>query len=246
MSSSQVNGGIPIDYVPPPPPPITGTLFSNNNHNHNTTTSHHHSEPEPDHATAGLPLPPSVATAVSTPSWSTISCENPSAAPCQRSLHAGAVHQDSLYVFGGYDGTTRVNDFIEFDFQKKRWRPVLAVGSVPTPRDRHTACVYNHSLYVFGGFDGTSRVNDFTGFDFNEGRWSHVPIAHGFAPSPRHSHAAGTSVVAISRFILNQKFKKFTSYSKVFNIELRLNGTQNITSCRYSGLSTFDVLFWWI
>ena len=36
--------------------------------------------------------------------------------PRHRFCHVGAVHDSSLYVFGGYDGQNRLNDFIRFDF----------------------------------------------------------------------------------------------------------------------------------
>jgi hypothetical protein len=100
-------------------------------------------------------------------SWITIPCQNPSAAPCHRSLHVCAMHKDSMYVFGGYDGSNRVNDFFEYNFKRKVWAQVTATGIPPTPRDRHVAVVYKDSFYVFAGFDGSSRVNDFTEFNFS-------------------------------------------------------------------------------
>lgn len=33
--------------------------------------------------------------------WVSVPCENPSAAPCHRSLHVCAIRQDALYIFGG-------------------------------------------------------------------------------------------------------------------------------------------------
>ena len=36
--------------------------------------------------------------------------------PSPRSLHIGFVIDDAFYVFGGYDGTHRTNDFFKFDF----------------------------------------------------------------------------------------------------------------------------------
>ena len=36
--------------------------------------------------------------------------------PRDRFCHVAVVHNDSMYVFGGYDGTDRLNDFIRFDF----------------------------------------------------------------------------------------------------------------------------------
>lgn len=83
------------------------------------------------------------------------------APPCERSLHAAAMLNGNLCVFGGYDGTSRCNDFHAFSFTEKRWSPVLpsaASGNPPSPRDRHVAVAYNNNFYVFGGFDGTSRV----------------------------------------------------------------------------------------
>lgn len=115
------------------------------------------------------------------------------APPCERSLHAAAVLNGNLLVFGGYDGMSRINDFHSFSFVEKRWSPVLpsaASGNPPSPRDRHVAVSYNNHFYVFGGFDGTSRVNDFFSFDFSSMTWREVPVTMGQPPSPRHSHAA--------------------------------------------------------
>ena len=53
---------------------------------------------------------------------------SPSLPPCQRSLHAAAVVKDSLYVFGGYDGTSRVNDFFQYHFPTGGWREIITVG----------------------------------------------------------------------------------------------------------------------
>ena len=128
--------------------------------------------------------------------WSVVEVmagETGGAPPCERSLHAAAVLNGNLCVFGGYDGQSRINDFHAFNFTEKRWSPVLPSaisGNPPSPRDRHVAVAYNNSFYVFGGFDGTSRVNDFFSFDFSSMTWREVPVLSGQPPSPRHSHAA--------------------------------------------------------
>ncbi|TDH68997.1 hypothetical protein CCR75_000926 [Bremia lactucae] len=122
--------------------------------------------------------------------WVSVPCENPSVAPCPRSLHVCAVRKDSLYIFGGYDGSNRINDFYEFNFKRKLWSVVLAIGSAPSPRDRHVSVVYNDSFYVFAGFDGSSRVNDFIEYNFLSQRWSNVVVSAGLPPTARHSHAA--------------------------------------------------------
>lgn len=37
-------------------------------------------------------------------------------APGHRFCHVAVVARDSMYVFGGYDGSSRLNDFLEFNF----------------------------------------------------------------------------------------------------------------------------------
>ncbi|UIZ27844.1 hypothetical protein KXD40_004310 [Peronospora effusa] len=144
-------------------------------------------------------------------SWIAVPCENPSAAPCHRSLHVCAVRKDSLYVFGGYDGSSRINDFYEFNFNRKLWSVVLAIGSAPSPRDRHVAVVYKDSLYVFAGFDGSSRVNDFVEYNFSTQRWSNVVVNAGLPPTARHSHAAVISLCTVLEDMMVATEMIFTS-----------------------------------
>ena len=124
--------------------------------------------------------------------WDRVKVLDEGRLPCQRSLHAAAVWNDSLYVFGGYDGHSRVNDMYEYNFHLKRWRNTGQSMVTPSARDRHAAVVSGHSFYIFGGFDGNSRVNDFWGYNFETQGWAMVPVASGDAPSPRHSHMAVT------------------------------------------------------
>lgn len=111
--------------------------------------------------------------------------------PCKRSLHAAAVWQDNLIVFGGYDGHQRVNDLYLYSFSRQMWsvRGVSAQSTPPSPRDRHVAVVWGSGFYIFGGFDGTQRVNDLHVFDMETNVWARV-VSSGNAPTPRHSHAA--------------------------------------------------------
>lgn len=114
--------------------------------------------------------------------------------PCRRSLHAGAVWQDNLIIFGGYDGGHRVNDLYFYCFSRHTWStrggPAPSPAHAPpSPRDRHVACVWANGFYIFGGFDGTQRVNDLHCFDMETNLWSRV-ASHGTPPTPRHSHAA--------------------------------------------------------
>lgn len=38
--------------------------------------------------------------------------------PGPRFCHVGVVYEASLYIFGGYDGSNRLNDFLRFQFKQ--------------------------------------------------------------------------------------------------------------------------------
>jgi hypothetical protein len=108
--------------------------------------------------------------------------------PSPRHSHAAVVYKNSMYVFGGYDGSYR-SDFHKFDFDQLAWRPVPASGRSPRARYRSTACVLRDTMILFGGHDGTRHLADVHLFDFVSQAWS-VLVARGLPPLPRDSHVS--------------------------------------------------------
>ena len=172
---------------------------SNNSSNHIPTVGRNYINPILDDINTDRAIPPpEQSTSLESPQssaangWSIVET-NGGTPPSARSLHAAAILNGIMYVFGGYDGLQRVNTFHAFSFAEKRWSPVLPSANSanpPSPRDRHVAVAFGNSFYVHGGFDGTSRVSDFWGFDFSSMTWREVIVLSGRPPSPRHSHAA--------------------------------------------------------
>lgn len=127
------------------------------------------------------------------PNYNNTQQDSSTAEPCPRSLHAAATYNSKMFIFGGYNGTSRLNDFYSFDFIHQTWtRNTGSSGTPPSPRDRHCAVVYKDGFYVFGGFDGQARVNDLHRYDIVSGEWSRIlPSWDNLAvPTPRHSHCA--------------------------------------------------------
>jgi N-acetylneuraminic acid mutarotase len=125
--------------------------------------------------------------------WSHVEPGTDGAPPSSRSLHSAALLNGSIYIFGGYSGTERVNSFFAYSMVEKRWCPVLPAANSappPSPRDRHVAVAFGNSIYIHGGFDGISRIGDLWEFNLSTMTWRQVVGLHGRAPSPRHSHAA--------------------------------------------------------
>ncbi len=54
--------------------------------------------------------------------------------PSSFARYVSVTHDHFFVLFGGYDGTTWMNDMHEFDFHKSIWRPVQASGETPSIR----------------------------------------------------------------------------------------------------------------
>ncbi len=133
-----------------------------------------------------------------TSTWSLVTNSQDSAAPSPRDRHVAVVWGSGFFVFGGFDGSTRVNDTYLYDLVNKQWSVLQCGGAVPSPRHSHAAVVYKDSMYVFGGYDGSYRC-DFHEFNFHTRTWSLVPSV-GKVPMARYR---GTCVVHGETMILH-------------------------------------------
>jgi len=41
--------------------------------------------------------------------------------PTSRDRHISVIYKESIYIFGGYDGFNRVNDFFEYNILTNSW-----------------------------------------------------------------------------------------------------------------------------
>jgi leucine-zipper-like transcriptional regulator 1 len=70
--------------------------------------------------------------------------------PSARHSHAAVVHRNSIYIFGGYDGSYK-SDLHEFDLLISRWNAVPVVGRRPRARYRTTCTVHDNWMILYGG-----------------------------------------------------------------------------------------------
>ena len=127
-------------------------------------------------------------------SWSLLSKPENTPNPSARSCPASSVVDDALYIFGGFDGTNRLNDL--WCFSRGTWKFVNFIGLPPTPRYLHTAGVISDSLFVFGGFSGSARLGDVHRFNINKRVWGwpneDQPIESTKSPTGRSSLVGAT------------------------------------------------------
>jgi leucine-zipper-like transcriptional regulator 1 len=133
--------------------------------------------------------------------------------PSARHSHSAVVHQNSIYIFGGYDGSYK-SDLHEFDILLSKWNAVPVVGRRPRARYRTTCTVHDNWMILYGGhgkfqdthfngsrhlqstkmlilksIDGTRHLSDTFLFDFDSKTWFSLHT-DGIAPAPRDSHVS--------------------------------------------------------
>jgi len=114
----------------------------------------------------------------------------------RRSKHTVVAYKDAVYVFGGDNGKSMLNDLLRFDVKEKSWGRAFSNGVPPAPRYHHSAVVHEASMFIFGGYTGdihsnsnlTNR-NDLWEYKFATGQWSQW-FLNGRKPVARSAHGA--------------------------------------------------------
>ncbi len=84
--------------------------------------------------------------------WQNLS--NPSAyTPSPRKNFGMACVDGRLFVFGGDNGSTVLNDLYEYNISSREWSVINISDSGPTSRTGHGFASAQGNLYVFGGRD---------------------------------------------------------------------------------------------
>ncbi|GAV80141.1 Kelch_3 domain-containing protein/Kelch_4 domain-containing protein [Cephalotus follicularis] len=123
--------------------------------------------------------------------WNTIATTGQGPGP--RDSHSAVlVGHHRMIVFGGTNGSKKVNDLHILDLGTKQWAREECKGTPPTPRESHTATlVGDDKMVIFGGSgEGEANcLNDLHVLDLKTMRWT-SPEVKGDIPVPRDSHSA--------------------------------------------------------
>ncbi|GAA5906771.1 hypothetical protein JCM6882_003297 [Rhodosporidiobolus microsporus] len=126
------------------------------------------------------------------PRWSFVDYAPGQVVPPPRTGHTCVTHGDSLYIFGGTDGSYHYNDTWQYDLTTGQWTELACIGYIPVPREGHAATLVDDVMYVFGGrgVDGKD-LEDLAAFKISNHRWFMFQNM-GPAPSGRSGHAMAT------------------------------------------------------
>ena len=71
--------------------------------------------------------------------------------PPSRANHSSAIVKHNYYIFGGWDGSKRLNDLFVFNLKSFTWSQVEVIGESPAPRAGMELCNVDNKLFLFGG-----------------------------------------------------------------------------------------------
>ena len=124
-----------------------------------------------------------------------------------RQFHTANVIDNMMYIFGGGDGKSWLNDLLIFDLVNQEWSgPVQTNGIAPAGRLQHSAITFDKRIYIFGGEpDQFRQLNDIFYLDTTTLTWV-KPIVNGDEPSAR---------VSTTGSLIDQKIYYFGGYDGV-------------------------------
>ncbi|KAH7278114.1 hypothetical protein KP509_38G025100 [Ceratopteris richardii] len=117
--------------------------------------------------------------------------------PSPRDSHTCTTVGTSLYVFGGTDGRSVLQDLYILDTVTNTWGKPKVNGEIPAPREGHSAALIGTNIFIFGGcgrsLDDEEDIyfNDLHMLDTVRLQWSKVDTK-GKPPVPRDSHTCST------------------------------------------------------
>jgi N-acetylneuraminic acid mutarotase len=114
--------------------------------------------------------------------------ESASKVPSRRFGYVSVVHRNKFILFGGFDGSSWLNDMWEFSFETKEWKCVQARGQLPSARSCPAWVQDDSHVYIIGGYDGMERKADFFACNLLTYEWREMP-SRGTPPSPRYFHS---------------------------------------------------------
>jgi N-acetylneuraminic acid mutarotase len=96
--------------------------------------------------------------------------------PLKLTGHVSFFYLDSVYIFGGMNEKSELNNSIfQFNFETKEWKELACNGVPPSKRYDASICMISpHKLCLFGGRDNEQYFNDLFTFDIRKLKWKFI------------------------------------------------------------------------
>jgi len=118
--------------------------------------------------------------------------------PPPRANHSSSIIKSNLYIFGGWDGSKRLNDLYVFSLKSFIWSEVDVVGESPAARAGMELCNVNNKLFLFGGSGPHAFCfNDLYAFDPKTNTWEHCNNFRDYDKNTSPGARAGHSMTLV-------------------------------------------------
>lgn len=118
--------------------------------------------------------------------------------PPPRANHSSSIIKSNLYIFGGWDGSKRLNDLFVLSLKSYIWSQVEVVGESPAPRAGMELSNVNNKLFLFGGSGPHAFCfNDLYTFDPETSSWEHCNNFRDLETNPNPKARAGHSMTLV-------------------------------------------------
>lgn len=103
--------------------------------------------------------------------------------PCPRYVHSTCSYKNNLYMFGGYNGESYLNDLYRYDLIKKEWKLISGCSSSnhhPSRRSDHNLIYRNttHEIVLFGGWADPARLSDTWVCNLKNAQWKRLHVSN--------------------------------------------------------------------
>ncbi|KDO24144.1 hypothetical protein SPRG_10571 [Saprolegnia parasitica CBS 223.65] len=152
--------------------------------------------------------------------------------PESRTDHIMVLHASNIYIFGGYNGSSRFNNMYRYELLEKRWRKMDATGQIPSGRFGHSGAVHEASkrLVIFGGWDGRDTLDDLYEYHLETGVWA-VMKTTGKSPPHRYRHTA--VIYEDSMFVFGGVDKAHSRFNDLQRLDLVTNTWSEVYTSGY-------------
>ncbi|XP_076460753.1 uncharacterized protein LOC143293582 [Babylonia areolata] len=112
------------------------------------------------------------------------------AQPMCRRDHSAVIHNNLMYVFGGFKDTTGASQELwAFNIDEEEWTDLTHLSHCrPSGRYGHTAVVAENAMWIFGGTAGLSPCTDLWKYSFSLHQWTKLKCVG--APPTLSGHSA--------------------------------------------------------
>eukprot|EP01080_Neovahlkampfia_damariscottae_P010118 gene10118-2537_t len=118
------------------------------------------------------------------------------------------VHQDSLYIYGGYNSTVFYDDLWKFDLKSLTWKNLEYTGVSPGKISNHSSELIDNQIFIFGGNRYGLYINDLYKLDLDTFQWKKIQT-NGDLPSPRFGHSItlyNSTIYVFSGYDINSQY----------------------------------------